>query len=104
MIKWYDNLYMDDVVQRKQKKIIQAINKEKPLFGTYCIAFASNKSNLFDIINVNELLFKHYKRNDIYIIGLAFGRDSAIEVMINMIQEIYQVSGEFDVRKYFKFN
>lgn len=104
MIKWYDNLYMDDIVKRKQKKIIKEMERGKVTFEVYCIAIASNPQNLFDIINVNELLFKHYKRNDIYIIGLTFSRDSAIEITKSIIQKMYEDTGGFKVREYFKFN
>jgi hypothetical protein len=104
MIKWYHNLYMDEKVKKKQNKYIQALEKSKFTFGLYCIAFASNDKNLFDIIETNELLFEHYKRNDIYIIGLAKGKDSAIELAESLLLEVYECTGNFKIREYFKFD
>lgn len=104
MIKWYSNLYVDEIVAKKKKNIMKLLDKNKPTIGIYCLALSSNENNLFDIINVNELLFKHYKKNDIYIIGLAFGKDSMIEILINVIEEVYKNTGDFDMKSYFKFN
>lgn len=104
MIKWYDNLYVDSVIRKKQEKVKSKIEKGKLSFHVYCIAFASNGNNLFDIIDTNELLFQYYKRKDIYILGLAAGKENAFELVTNMIEEIYCNTGDFQVRNYFKFD
>ncbi len=103
MIKWYDNLYMDHVIEKKRNKIKKKIHEGKATINTYCITFASNERNLFDILDANELRFSYYKKKEIYILGLAFGKENAIAVMVSMIEEIYKNTGEFKVREYFKF-
>lgn len=80
-----------------------ALEEGKFTFGLYCIAFASNEKNLFDIVETNELLFEHYKRNQIYIIGLTKGKENAVELTQNLLLEVYQNTGDFKVREYFKF-
>lgn len=104
MIKWYNNLYTDDIIGRKRDRIIKKIENNKLSFQVYCIAFASNKDNLFDIIDVNELLFDHYKRNTIYILGLTSSRESAFEGVRTMIDEVYKNTGAFNVREYYNFD
>lgn len=103
MIKWYDNLYMDHVIEKKQKKVKKKIQEGKVTVNTYCIIFSSNEQNLFDILDANELKFSFYKNRDIYILGLAFGKDNAIAIMTSMIEEIYKNTGKFKVREYFRF-
>lgn len=104
MVKWYDNLYVDKLIKNKQKKVIKRINEGKLSLHIYCITFASNGNNLFDIMNANELLFDYYKRREICILGLALGRESAIELAAAMLEEIYKNTGDFKVRDYYKFN
>lgn len=104
MIKWYDKLYMDNFTKKNQKKIVKLIEKGKLSFGVYVIMLASNSNNLFDIMNANELLFNHYKKNEIYIVGMAFSRESAMELVQVMIEEVYHNTGDIDVKNYMKFN
>lgn len=101
MIKWYGQLYTDEVLKKKKAKIMKKLEDGKVTFDIYCVALASNEENLFDIINTNELLFQHYKSNDIYIVGLAASRESAVNLVVSMIEEVYHSTGEFQMRKYY---
>ena len=64
------------------------------------IALASNPENLFDIIPSWELMQKHYPKRQLVIIGLAKGWEEAVEVVKQIITEIYERTGGFDVRNY----
>lgn len=103
MIKWYEKIYMDEKVEKNPEKYIKCIENGKLSLGLYCITLASNDKNLFDIIETNELLFRHYKNNTIYIIGLAKGKDRAIQIVQDLILEVYQHTGGFKVREYYDF-
>lgn len=103
MIRWYDNLYVDKVIKNRQD-IMKRINEGKMTPHVYCIIFPSNGNNLFDILNANELLFDYYKKKDIFILGLAIGRDSAIELVVDMLEEVYRNTGDFKVKEYYKFS
>ncbi|WP_197659924.1 hypothetical protein [Mobilitalea sibirica] len=88
-------------MEKKKEKAITSINNRKATYGVYCIAFASHPDNLFDIMDANELLFPHYKKSDIHIVGLAKGKEEAIDLVHDMLMEVYHNTGEFDVRSYF---
>ena len=104
MITWYHKLYMDNRIIKNADKIKSAIEENKPSVGIYCIALASNENNLFDIMNVNELMFQHYRRNNIYILGLARGRESAKSLVARMIEDVYRETGDVRAREYFAEN
>ncbi|QHQ62517.1 hypothetical protein Ana3638_18435 [Anaerocolumna sedimenticola] len=70
-------------------------------FEVYCITFASNSYNLFDIINANELIFPYYSKRDVYILGLAGSKGQAKYLVKDMLMEIYDKTGDFRVREYF---
>lgn len=103
MIKWCDKLYMDDEVKKKPVKWKKKLEQEKISYGLYCIALASNQNNLFDIICCNELLFRYYRQKNIYIVGLAKSRESAILLVQEIVNDIFKETGRVDVRDYFKF-
>ncbi|MBH1939690.1 hypothetical protein I5677_02130 [Mobilitalea sibirica] len=101
MIRWTNRLYIGEKMEKKKEKAITSINNRKATYGVYCIAFASHPDNLFDIMDANELLFPHYKKSDIHIVGLAKGKEEAIDLVHDMLMEVYHNTGEFDVRSYF---
>lgn len=101
MISWNSNLYVGDTMKKKKDKVISSINKREATFGVYCIAFASHPDNLFDILNANELLFPFYKNTQVHILGLAKGKEEAIDLVHRMLMEVYNKTGEFKVREYF---
>lgn len=102
MIIWSDNLYFSkDIKDSKKIKIKKSIEKGKLNFEVYCITFASNNQNLFDIMNVNELLFPYYARRDMYITGIATSKEEAVLLVVDMLMEVYNNTGDFLVRDYF---
>lgn len=101
MIQWASKLYVGEKLKKKRDKAIASINNRRATFNVYCIALASHPSNLFDIMDANELLFPHYQKSDIRIVGLAGGKEEAINLVHDMIMEMYNNTGEFNVREYF---
>lgn len=101
MIQWASKLYIGEKLIKKKDKAISKISKGKVTTGVYCIAFASGQHNLFDIMDANQLLFTHYKKKDITIVGLARGREEALDLVQDMLIEIYKNTGDFNVREYF---
>lgn len=101
MVQWATRLYVGDKMKKKKDKVIASINNREATFNVYCIAFASQPSNLFDIMDANELLFPHYKKADVRIVGLAKGKEEALTLVQEMLLEVYRETGEFNVRTYF---
>ncbi len=101
MILWTSRLYVGDKIKKKKDKVVASINNKEATFGVYCIAFASHPDNLFEIIDANELLFPHYNKAEIRIVGLARGKEEAFGLVEHMLMEVYKKTGNFDVRNYF---
>lgn len=101
MIVWNEKLYFGESIKKKHRRMIMSIKQGKLLKGVYCITFASNENNLFDILSANELLFPHYKNSEVHILGLAGGKEEAALVVQDMIVEVYRATKDFNVREYF---
>ncbi|SFR91139.1 hypothetical protein [Anaeromicropila populeti] len=104
MIRWCQKLYLDFAAEKIEKKLRKRIERGKLNLFVYCITLAQNENNLFEIIRTDELLFHYYRKKDIYIIGLAVSRDSAVELVAEIIDEMYQSTGTFHPREYFSFS
>lgn len=102
MISWSNQLFISKSISKRDLKSIKnKIDKNKFFKGVYCITFASNIDNLFDIYNIKQFIFPYYKNKDIHILGLAKSKEEAYELIIEMIEDIYKETGEFKVRDYF---
>lgn len=102
MIKWYPALYLDSVTKKNLRKIKRRMERRKINLRVYCIALASNEMNLLDIYSTNELLFQYYRQKDIKVIGLASSKESAIQLVADIVNDVYQQTGRLDVRTFFK--
>lgn len=101
MITWDKNMRCGEKVVHSRKKLIRRITRRKPVINIYCIAIASNARNLLDIYNANELMLPYYKKTRLHMVGLARGRDEALQLAADMITEIYLETDSFNVRDYF---
>lgn len=103
MIKWANNLFLsENITPKKKRKIIKDIEKRHLTYEVYCITFASNSKNLFDIINANEFLFPYYDKKELQVLGMALSKQETFLLVKDMLEEIYKATGSFQVREYFK--
>lgn len=104
MILWFEQLYMDEYVKKHPVRCMKKIESPKLLKrGVTVIALASNSDNLFDIIGSRELFFRHYKKNNIYILALAKNKEEAINLLQQLIKDAFDGT-EFIPKKYFSRN
>ena len=99
-MKWYNNLYVGESIRHKAEKIKWKIRHNAGQIDIYVITKASNPQNLLDIIPAQELMQKAYPKEDLYIIGLAHGMSEAHELVKQIIDEVYQSTGAFDIMPY----
>lgn len=107
MIVWDDNIVYDVKSSKKSEKIRGKLDARKlSSIGTYCVAIAVNKDNLFDIYNMGELLFRYHRDSDeqIRIVGVASSKESAMEVAGAIIEMVFQKTGNTDIRSFYHIN
>ncbi len=102
MIKWADKLYLGESIHSRKEKVMRSLENGKITFAVYLITHASNRDNLLDIINANELSFPYYQKKECVVIGLAGSASEAKGLVTDMIEEIYRNTGDFKVREYFQ--
>ncbi len=98
MLYWNPTLLTDDGVSGKEKEIADKIREGKRQKDVYCILLPQNPANLFEIMQVNELLFPYYQRKELYLVGLAESRKSAVRLVCRMIAKAYRETKEPDIR------
>lgn len=101
MIFFNEQLYCSDSVSDEEQIIIANTSDGIKNKDIYCILLSTNEKNLFDILDINELLKPYYKDIQVHIIGLARGKDEAVVLAKDLLKEVFIKTGGFEVREYF---
>ena len=101
MVVWKKPLYLSEKIKKKQKKILQSIERGKPLYHVTVIALATNPNNLFDLYDANELLQPYYKKREIVVLGIAEDMGTAKQLLCEMLEECVQNTGTDYIKEYF---
>ncbi|MBQ8199040.1 MAG: hypothetical protein IJZ76_06405 [Lachnospiraceae bacterium] len=75
----YKELVTDDACKDRKSKIIHKIRKNAGLVNVFLICLAGGNDS-FDIIDCSNLKQKGYPRESLYVVGMAEGKESAIEL------------------------
>lgn len=102
MIVWYKDLYYKNHAGYEIEKWKEKVQKGKKFLPYFCICLSSNPSNLLDIMSVNELSFPYYKKRENRIIGLAANRSEAVELVAEIVEDVYTKTGDFNIRDFIK--
>lgn len=100
-MKFNKELYFGEKASLSQKELIKVLKKKKLLIGLYVITTASNESNLLDIYEATQFLQPSLSKNNFMVVGIALGREEALAVVTQIIDDIYQQTGGFDIKKFF---
>ena len=93
MIWWDEKLYTDDKVARHPARYRKRVEK-KGLRGCFCVVLGRNPA----------LWFRYEKECGVQVVGLAASYDSAVELLQQMITDVYRDRGSVDsdaIRAYF---
>ena len=77
----------------------------RPQPAVYIIALAKN-NDLLEIYHSGMLKQRYYrkKENAPYIVGIATGYCGAVDLVMDIIQDVFNETGAYDVKSYFTSN
>lgn len=106
-MKWYRRLYLGDKAGKAKYKVFGMVRKGRFQMDTFLIMLPSNSENLLDVVPVGVINQPHFKKknfnDELYVVGIAKGRDEALELVRSIIDEVYKNTGGFDIPKYLHF-
>lgn len=98
---WYKDFYAGESIENKKEKVKWKILHNAGQLDIYVIALSSNRENLLDIISAKELMQKAYPKQNMLVVGVDKGYDNALELAARIIMDVYQKTGNLNVRDYF---
>lgn len=99
MLKWQENFLTGESV-KNPGKIKKKLNSGKLVPGIYLLTLSENPYNLMDIIPAAMLFQKSFYGICPKIIGMAKGKEEALEMVRRLIDEMYTETGTFAIAEY----
>lgn len=97
---FYDQLFVGESVRGKEKKICKKLKRGAGMIQVYVITLNMG-SDLFDIYHCAFFKQKAFRKRPFCIIGLAGSHKEAVSMVTDIVQDIYQKSGNTDFKAYF---
>ena len=101
MLKWRKDYFVGEDI-RDAGKAKARIDAGKVAFGVYLVTLSENPGNLLEIVPSYMLIQKSYYARCPEIIGMAKGKDEAMDLAVDIVKNIYGETGAFQVKEYFK--
>lgn len=102
MIRWLEPLFVSESAVKEQKRLVKRIKKRRGLLDIYVLMMPANDEDQLEIMNANYLLQPWYQKRDVTIVGLAKTKQSAVELLIRMVDEAVKSQGTPDIKSYLK--
>ena len=97
MVVWKEALYVAGIPEKKQKRIMKAIEKKRPVKDVYLLTAPSNEQNCLEYVKANQMLQPYFKKREIVVYGLAGSEAAAQELAAAMLCDTYMATGAFRV-------
>ena len=98
-MEWYNKLYVGPAASNRKRKIIRKIKRNKIQLGVYVITLPLNDANSLEIYPSYILCQDYYIKHGMYVIGIALGKDEALELVTRILMDCYEQTNQYLVRK-----
>lgn len=101
-MRFSGKLYISSSLEQKCGTIKWKLRTGRPQPTIFVIALAKN-NDLLEIYHSGMLMQKYYKKkqNAPYIVGIAAGYSGAVDLVMDIIQDVLRETGAYDVKAYF---
>ncbi|HKM34966.1 MAG TPA: hypothetical protein VJY54_09525 [Lachnospiraceae bacterium] len=95
----YPRLYIGKMVNNPDK-LLHKLKKQSKVLQFYVIILSRNPSDQLEIYKACYLSQKYFKKNPIYVIGIASDYDEAVDIIKQIAEECYLHSGNCNLKEY----
>lgn len=99
-MRYYKELYLGEGLEKKKKKIIKKLEEKKFQPNVHIITLALNPQNYLEIYNSALLIQPGFPKEDFFVVGITKGYEEAVELVEEIVREVYNKTKGADVRSY----
>lgn len=101
---WYKDLYVGEKASKNTKALIKKLENGKFKPDIFLITLPDYESgNMLDIYRAAELKQPVYNDRCKYVVGLAKGKDEAIDIVAELVDSMHKSGTGFDIRSFLNF-
>lgn len=100
-MRWYEKLWVGPGAQKKKKKILSAIEKQERFLQAYVICLSQSPYEQLEILPSRMLGSPGCPEESLYVLGIAIGKQEAMELVAEMAEQIYRETGNLNMKQYF---
>ena len=101
LLKWMKNYYIGNDV-KNPTRIRARITAGKFVPDIYIITLSDNPGNILEFFPAGMLVQRGARATCPLIIGMARGKSGAIQMVQDMIEQVYTETGNFKIKEYLK--
>lgn len=99
-MQWYPHLYMGEYVKPNIEKIKWKAEHGAGMVSVYFVTLPAGDKNLLEIMHSAVFLQPALRRQNPMIVGVAYGYTDAVDLSIQIIEDVYRETGGFQVKDY----
>lgn len=100
-IRCFCDLYVSDGWEKKKLKMIKKLQENRLQPFVYVIALSQGEQNHLEFFS-SVLLKQHvFEHSSFLVVGLADGYEGALSLIEEMTREVYEKTGEANLRQFF---
>lgn len=102
-IKYLKNIFLGSKAKPKYRSIRAKLLVRKFTPELYFITLPVFGNNMLEIYSSAQFRQKHYRKTPVYVIGLAIGKEEALNVVTDIIDTTYRETNNFAIKEYLNF-
>ena len=99
-MRYYKHLYLTEGLEKKKEKIIRKLEGGKLQLSVHVITLAVSEQNQLEIYPVLQFKQSAFPKQDLFVVGITKGYEEAVELVEKIVQEVYEQTGDCDIRSY----
>lgn len=99
-MRWYEDLYVGYGLLNTKRQVMRKIKNGKPQLNKYVLTLPCNDYDTLEIYPAGVLTQKWYRESELVIVGIAEGKEEAMDMMQLIIMDCLQDTGSVNVKKY----
>lgn len=99
-MRFYKELYISDELNDTADTVIDKLASDKQQWNLYVVALDFRKRSQLEVMNSMLFLQDDFSTEQLLIVGIARGKEQALELVRQISEEVYAVCGTLSIRDY----
>lgn len=99
-MEFFKKLYVSATMEKKKEKVIRRLKEGKFNLSCYVITLTENPAKQLEFYDSAFLLQKNYKKDSMFVVGLASCYEEALELVKKISEDTYEKRKDVKIREF----